>query len=186
MRFTLWQRRALLAVAMGLTVLAVIYAGPARDVVQPKAPAVASRPAETATQPAASARTEAETATSRDLDMERAQRRLKPPQRGPIQDAFVPRTWAVPQPAPTPVVQAPVSIAPSAPVPPPLPFEYLGQMSEDGKTMVFLNRGETPLVGRIGETLEGSYRIERIADNAVEFTYLPLNARQVLSIGGLQ
>jgi len=39
-------------------------------------------------------------------------------------------------------------------------------------------------VGRAGDTLDGSYRIDSIGEDAVELTYLPLNARQVLSTRG--
>ncbi len=52
--------------------------------------------------------------------------------------------------------------------------------------MVFLARDEAPVAGSAGEILDGTYRIERIGETAVEFTYLPLNQRQVLQVGGVQ
>ena len=179
------QRRMLLAAAVGLAVLAAIYAGPAQDVVQPQAdertPAVAPAAAPS------EAREASAPARVRDLDIEQAERRLnRSASRETIKNAFAPHTWAVRRAAPAPEPQAPPPVVNVAPTAPPLPYQYLGQLSEQGRTLVFLSRDEAPLVARVGEVLEGSYRIERIAETAVEFTYLPLKTRQVLSIGGLQ
>ena len=174
------QRRAMWTAATAVALAAAIYAGPARDVVpreeRPRAagpePVAATRTAQTAAEP-----------NVVDPDLARAHARLQRQDRAePIRDAFSPRSWAPPPPEPAPA--APAAPAPlPVPLAPPLPFRYLGQLSEQGRTVVFLARGEAPVAGSVGEVLEGSYRIERIAPTAVEFTYLPLNTRQVLAVG---
>jgi hypothetical protein len=179
-----WQGRLMWAGGAVLALLAIVYAGPARDVVQPRgaaSPAPAEPHDRAEPQPSVSA-----PAVVNDPDLARARERLQSRERPePIRDAFAPRSWAPAQvePPPAPAQAAP---PPPAPVAPPLPFRYLGQLSEQGRTVVFLARGEAPVAGSVGEVLDGTYRIERIADTAVEFTYLPLNERQVLQVGGVQ
>ena len=180
-----WQGRLMWAGGAVLALLAVVYAGPARDVVQPRgaaSPPAAGPSDRGEPQPSLSA-----PAAVNDPDLARARERLQSRERPePIRDAFAPRSWAPAQveTPPTPAAQAPPPAA--APVAPPLPFRYLGQLSEHGRTVVFLARGEAPVTASVGEVLDGTYRVERIADTAVEFTYLPLNESQVLQVGGVQ
>lgn len=104
--------------------------------------------------------------------------------RRPAIDLFAPRSWA-PPPPPAPPARSEVVHAPP-PAAPPLPFVYLGQLREGGRTLVFLSRGEEPIAVAAGEVLDGTYRIERVDDTSVEFVYLPLHERQVLGIGGMR
>ena len=184
MSLSAWQRRCMLAGGAVLALLAAVYAGPARDVIQPSDSGRAS-PAREGVLPAPEDASVAPAAAN-DTDVERARERLRGRDRSePVRDAFAPRSWAPAQPEPQPFVPPPQT-APNASVAPPLPYEYLGQLSEQGRTLVFLARGETPVMGGVGEILDGTYRIERIAATTVEFTYLPLDTRQVLTVGGVR
>ncbi|MNF15902.1 hypothetical protein D3C80_2186950 [compost metagenome] len=49
---------------------------------------------------------------------------------------------------------------------------------------VFLLRGEKIYTVTVGEVIDGTYRVERIADSEMVLTYLPLNVSQTLSVGG--
>jgi hypothetical protein len=69
---------------------------------------------------------------------------------------------------------------PPPPQAPPAPFKYMGKMIEDGRTTLFLVQGERNLVVREGETLQGTWRVDRIADDAMTLTYLPLGKAQVV------
>ena len=187
MSFSLWQGRLVWLGGALLAVLAAIYAGPARDVVQPSAPARLDAEGAGESERRSAVTAGSAPAAVNDPDVARARARLEPRDTAePIRDAFAPRSWA---PAAVEPPRAPVAQEPSAraaPVAPPLPYRYLGQLSEQGRTVVFLARGEAPVAGSVGEVLDGAYRIERIGEAAVEFTYLPLNERQVLQAGGVQ
>jgi hypothetical protein len=78
--------------------------------------------------------------------------------------------------------------APDAPAPapqaPPLPFTYLGKVVEDGKLSVFLARGEDSYSVPAGRRhkLDPQYRVDKVTETQVVFTYLPMNAKQTLDI----
>jgi hypothetical protein len=92
------------------------------------------------------------------------------------EDAFAAKSWYVPPPPPK---RGP----PPAPTAPPLPFAYLGRMVEDGRTTVFLTRQDRNYAAKVGDTLDGSYRVDGIDAGSVTLTYLPLNMQQTLAIG---
>ena len=72
----------------------------------------------------------------------------------------------------------PRAAKPSAP---PLPFRYLGKMIEDGSLHVFLARGDESLSVKAGTRI-GEYRVDKITDREVVFTYLPLKTQQKLPL----
>lgn len=88
-----------------------------------------------------------------------------------------------PPPPPPPVVVPEVVAAPTAP---PLPFVVLGairgQGIAQGKPVVFLNERGTSLVVSEGDDIHGTYKVEAISANSIEFTYLPLGQRQSLPL----
>ena len=89
-------------------------------------------------------------------------------------DLFAPRSW---RPQPPPVEAA----APPVPQPPPMPYTYTGRMEERGRTVLFLSRQQRVVLAREGETLDGTYRVDRITPWSVDFTYLPLKQKQSLN-----
>ncbi|SDY03840.1 hypothetical protein SAMN05421754_1001139 [Nitrosomonas sp. Nm58] len=76
---------------------------------------------------------------------------------------------------------APV-LAPPPPVAPPLQFKYVGRITEGKITSVFLSMAENNYIAKVGERIEAKYRVDRIKDDAIEFTYLPLGIKQTLLI----
>jgi hypothetical protein len=70
---------------------------------------------------------------------------------------------------------------PAAPGAPPLPFQYFGRLTENGKTEVFVMRGEELLSIAPGQKL-GEYRVEQVAESSISFTYLPLKMKQTLDL----
>lgn len=68
------------------------------------------------------------------------------------------------------------------PAAPPLQFEYLGRVVSEGKIRVFLAQADQNYVAGAGERISAEYRIDRIREDAIELTYLPLGIRQTLSI----
>jgi hypothetical protein len=109
-----------------------------------------------------------------DLDIESLRRARKG---APIADLF-----SAPQPeqaAPGDAAQA--QAAGAVPAEPPLPFQYLGRMVDDGRLSVFLTRGDDTFTVHQGETLE-QYRVDKVADASISFTHVPTGASKVLSI----
>ena len=95
-----------------------------------------------------------------------------------VEDLFKAKSWYVPPPPPKPG-------PPPAPTPPPLPFQYMGKLFEEGKLTVFITNQDRNYAVKAGDTIEGSYRVDRVDPQQVLFTYLPLNMQQTLVIGGV-
>jgi hypothetical protein len=94
--------------------------------------------------------------------------------------AFVP-------PPPRPAKAAPVVLPPPPPpTAPPLPFTFVGKRFDSGRWEVFVNRGEQTLIVRAGQTIDANYRVDSIQPPRMVLTYLPLDEKQTLNIGGNQ
>jgi hypothetical protein len=85
--------------------------------------------------------------------------------------------WTPPPPPP------PKPPPPPPPSAPPLPFTVIGKSLEDGKWEVYLAAGDRTHVASVGATLDGAWRVDRIAPPLMTLTYLPLNQVQQLNIG---
>jgi type IV pilus biogenesis protein PilP len=85
--------------------------------------------------------------------------------------------------APLPVEQAAAVTSQPAPAPqaPALPFVYVGKMVDGEKTAVFVSKGDENYSLTPGQTIAGDYRVEKITDASVTFTYLPMKKRQTLN-----
>lgn len=101
--------------------------------------------------------------------------RERKPAAGEVENAFAARSWRKPAPPPAP---------PPAPTAPPLPFTYLGKIASTEANMVFVAQGDRNLIVRAGDTINATYRVERIAGNVLTFTHLPTGIQQTLAIGG--
>ena len=107
-----------------------------------------------------------------ELSVEKLRRVL--PQPGTV-DPFAPRSFAPPPPK---MADAP----PARPTAPPLPFTYLGKVIDGGKTVVFVARADENYAIEQGQTVAGAYRVDKITEAAVSFTYLPMKTKQTLTI----
>ena len=94
----------------------------------------------------------------------------------PQNDPFAPRSFA---PKPRPQRSAAAASAPKGA--PPLPFSYVGWVSQDGKTEVYVLRGEELISIEAGQKIEPDYRVDLITEESIRFTYLPMKTRQVLA-----
>lgn len=153
-------KRPAIAIALALVTAASIVIGrekPALEVVESSA---ARNP-----NPAA--------APEIDLDKLRRAEADAPPQNNP----FAPRDFA----APPPRTHARTAAAAAPKTAPPLPFTYVGWVSQDGKTEVYVLRGEELISIEAGQTIEPGYRVDSITEESIRFTYLPMKTRQVLA-----
>mgnify|MGYP001233761550 CR=1 FL=1 len=97
---------------------------------------------------------------------------------GQTADIFASKSWYVPPPPPPPK-------PPPPPTAPPLPFGFMGSYQEaDGKQVFFLTKGENLYTVSSGDVIDGIYRVEAASAGRLELTYLPLNIRQALNMGG--
>jgi len=94
-----------------------------------------------------------------------------------VGNVFGATSWYVPPPPPPP---PPVPPPPPAPTAPPLPFTFLGRYEE----LIILVKGDRLYNVVVGDVIENTYRIEQVAAGMVYITYLPLNIKQTLNIGG--
>jgi hypothetical protein len=93
----------------------------------------------------------------------------------PQNDPFAPRSFA-----PEAVPQA--RSAAQAPTAPPLPFTYAGRLTQDGKTEVFVLRGEEIISIAAGQKIDAEYRVDAVSESRIAFTYLPLKTHQSLEL----
>ena len=99
---------------------------------------------------------------------------------------FAPRGWL----APAPVIPvetrtvAPVVVNEPAPPPPPqpLPFRYLGQMSDKEDRVIYLGLGEELLPARLGDVLDGRYKVVALSAAKIEFETINSGLRQSLPL----
>jgi hypothetical protein len=96
-----------------------------------------------------------------------------------IGNAFNATSWYVPPPPPP-------SLPPPAPTAPPLPFTYMGQYHDGGAKgmVIFLSGAERVYTVSPGDVIDGTYSVGQVTAGQLELTYLPLNIKQSLNIGG--
>ena len=122
------------------------------------------------TQPVARIDTRLSTVAVDDIDLSKLESRAD---EGAKTDAFAPRNFA-------PIVPAQAHAA-AKPVAPALPFRYIGKMLDGGKLAVFLANGNDSFAVTEGARV-GDYRIDKITEAEVVFTYLPLKTKQTLPL----
>lgn len=131
--------------------------------------------AEAASEKKVGARQSAERHQEMSLNIEKLSRQKV---ESPKEDPFVAKL-PPPPPPPPPAPPAP----PPAPVAPALPFTFMGRMVENDHTTLFLTRQNESYSVKVNDVLVREYRVDKIDNNQVTFTYLPLNIQQTLYIG---
>ena len=140
-------------------------------VVSALASVVAGREAPSPIVEPAAPRADARLQANTDIDLAKLEERAD---EGAKIDAFAPRNFS-------PVIPAQAAGVPARRETPPLPFRYLGKMVEDGKLSVFLANGDESISVHAGQRI-GDYRIDKITEAEVRFTYLPLKTKQSLPL----
>lgn len=91
--------------------------------------------------------------------------------------------FAAPPPAPQPKAAAPAPAA--APVAPPVPYRFAGKILRGSEEEVLVSKGNLVFPIKVGDTLDGQYRVESIGADRIELVYLPLGTRDRISISSL-
>jgi hypothetical protein len=66
--------------------------------------------------------------------------------------------------------------------PPALRFQYLGKIIHNNQTKIILSQSGEKIVVMPGEHIDDQYRVDKIDNESITLTYLPLNAEQILII----
>lgn len=179
-RFGISARTGLVLGALGVTLVATVVSGredPAPEQVTPRVQAAPATDVHRAAQEASPTSAQALRALE-DLDLARLERARRDK---PVADLFL----ADPVNAVAPGLPASGIPHESVKAPePPLPFTYLGRVVDEGRLSVFLARGADSFSVREGETVE-RYRVDKITDTDIRFTYLPTRAHKVLAVPAL-
>jgi len=163
-RISFNRRTARLAGAAALVLAAAASMVAGREKPAPEVVQVTPRPI----RPAAAA--------SPDIDLTKLERAALA---APGNDPFAPKSFA-PPPPPAPVARA--SAPPQPPSAPPLPFVYAGKVTQDGKTEVYVTRGDNLISIAPGENIDAEYRVDAVTASSISFTYLPLKTVQSLEL----
>lgn len=76
---------------------------------------------------------------------------------------------------PVTVQKAPAVVdAPPAPVAPPVPYRFAGRVLKGAEEEVLVSKGELVFPVKVGDTLDGAYKVESISAERIELVYLPL------------
>lgn len=84
-----------------------------------------------------------------------------------------------------PVVEQ-VAMPPPVPTAPPLPFIYLGKMTDGMIVTIFVSQNGRNLALKGGEIIDGLYEVKSIDPQRVVFEYIPLKLEQILLVWGQQ
>ncbi len=98
----------------------------------------------------------------------------------PVADLFRNAIWRAP---PLPPPPAPPPVGPEQVPVPPQPYRVIGKKLETEAWEVFLGRGDASFIARVGDTLEGAWRVDKIEPPTLSFTHLPSGQKQTLDIG---
>jgi hypothetical protein len=91
--------------------------------------------------------------------------------------------FGAPPPPPAPKASAPI-VAP-APVAPPNPYRFAGKVVRGGEEVVLVSKGELVFPVKAGDTVDGTYKVESVGSEAIEFTYLPLGTRDRVAVASV-
>lgn len=84
--------------------------------------------------------------------------------------------------------RAAAAAAPPPPPPPPqapaVPFRFVGAQEADGVQLVFLEQQQQVHIARTGEVVADGWRLDKLTERSVIFTYVPLNQQRTIPIGG--
>lgn len=101
------------------------------------------------------------------------------------ENPFAPRNWLAPPPVAPVEARAVVPAMVNEPAPPPpqpLPFRYLGQMSDKEDRVIYLGMGEELMPARLGDVLDGRYKVVALNAALIEFETISSGLRQSLPL----
>jgi hypothetical protein len=83
---------------------------------------------------------------------------------------------------PAPPKAVPVVAAAPTPVAPPVPYRFAGKVRKGSEEEVLLSKGDLVFAIKVGDTLDGMYRVESIGADRIELLYLPLGTTERITV----
>jgi hypothetical protein len=115
---------------------------------------------------------------------------LGPPPRAPIAassgSAVLAMNRVLPMEPTRHLPRTPSTVHPSMPQAPPVPFLFLGKITEGGETQIVLYRGGRTSTVRHAGPLDDQYQVDEIHDDRLVLRYLPSGVQQVLGLSSQQ
>ena len=85
-----------------------------------------------------------------------------------------------PPPPPRPKAVEPPPPAPA--VAPPVPYRFAGKVRRGSLEEVLVSKGEFVFPVKVGDTLDGVYKVESIGNDGIEVVYLPLGSKDRITV----
>ena len=83
-----------------------------------------------------------------------------------------------------PTPPAPPRQPPPKPTAPPFPYTYVGGLLDNNVRTAFFEKSERVVALKAGDTVDGVYRVDQMTDKQMQLTYLPLEQRLTVPLGG--
>ena len=83
-----------------------------------------------------------------------------------------------------PTPPAPPRPPPPKPTAPPFPYTYVGGLLDNDVRTAFFEKSERVVAVKAGDTVDGVYRVDQMTDKQMQLTYLPLEQRLTVPLGG--
>jgi hypothetical protein len=83
---------------------------------------------------------------------------------------------------PAPARAAPAVVVAPTPVAPPMPYRFAGKVRKGAEEEVLLSKGDLVFAIKVGDTLDGMYRVESIGADRIELLYLPLGTPERITV----
>lgn len=175
------RRVALAFVAIGIGLIVQHTVASSGDGVADVVAPVAQGAHDAGSEPASAASAHRAIAGSTMLRLDRLGRRARPAEAARAASdppLFAVQSWQQPPP-PAPPPREPVE-----PQAPPFPYTYMGGLTDDNGRTAFFNRGDRVLNVRVGDTVDGRFRVDHLDESSMTVTYVPLNKTAQVALGG--
>jgi hypothetical protein len=88
--------------------------------------------------------------------------------------------WSPPPPPPAPPFVAPPPPPPAAPQAPPFPYQLIGRLVEGDQAQILLAGPSSTLAVRVGDVVDGQWRVDQINERGLNLTWLPAKLNQTI------
>lgn len=91
-----------------------------------------------------------------------------------------PKFAAPPPPSPSPSPPPPSPPPPATVQAPPFPYQLIGRLVEGGQAQILLAGPSSTLAVRVGDVVDGQWRIDQIQEGGLNLTWLPAKLNQTI------